>query len=40
VHSAEREFKSIIEQVAENFPKLKIVVEHISTKENAELLAS
>lgn len=40
VHDAEREFKSIIEQIAEEFPSLKIVVEHVSTKENAELIAS
>jgi dihydroorotase len=40
VHNAEREFKSIIEQIAQEFPDLKIVVEHISTKENAQLLAN
>lgn len=40
VHDAEREFKWIIEQIAEAYPNLKVIVEHISTKENADLLLS
>ena len=40
VGSAEREFRSIAEQIAINHPDLRIVIEHISTKEMANLVAS
>jgi dihydroorotase len=40
VHRAEREFRSIIERIAENHPNLDIVIEHISTKEMANLITS
>ncbi len=38
VMDREKEFTSIYEQFAINFPKLKIVMEHITTKESANLL--
>jgi dihydroorotase len=40
VHRAEREFRSLAERIAINHPKLQIVIEHISTKEMAELVLS
>ena len=38
VMDREKEFASVYEQFAKNFPKLKIVMEHITTKESATLL--
>jgi len=38
VMDREKEFSSIYEQFAKNFPNLKIVMEHITTKESANLL--
>ena len=38
VMDREKEFASVYEQFAKNFPRLKIVMEHITTKESAELL--
>ena len=38
VMDREKEFGSIYEQFATNFPKLKIVMEHITTKDSANLL--
>jgi len=38
VMDREKEFISIYEQFAINFPKLKIVMEHITTKQSADLL--
>ncbi len=38
VMDREKEFISIYEQFAINFPKLKIVMEHITTKQSANLL--
>jgi len=38
VMDREKEFASVYEQFAKNFPKLKIVMEHITTKESANLL--
>jgi len=40
VSKAEREFKDIVINIAETFPDLKIVIEHISTKEMADIIAS
>ncbi len=40
VHRAEREFRSLAERIAVNHPALTIVIEHISTREMAELVAS
>ena len=40
VHRAEREFRSLAERIAENHPNLRIVIEHISTREMADLVAS
>lgn len=40
VHRAEREFRSIIERIAENHSNLDIVIEHISTKEMSDLITS
>ena len=40
VHRAEREFQSLAERIAALYPALRIVIEHISTKEMAELVAS
>ena len=40
VHRAEREFRSLAERIAERYPALTIVIEHISTREMAELVAS
>lgn len=40
VHRAEREFSSLAEQIAQRFPALRIVIEHISTREMAELVDS
>ena len=34
----EREFLPIFEELAKNFPKLKIMIEHISSKESIDLL--
>lgn len=34
----EREFKSIYEELAQSFPKLKIIMEHVSTKEIISLV--
>ena len=39
-HDAEREFTKIIEEIAQTFPNLIIIAEHISTKENADLVGS
>ena len=39
VHRAEREFRSLAEQIASNHPSLQIVIEHISTVEMADLIA-
>ncbi len=38
VMDREKEFSSVYEQFAKNFPKLKIVMEHITTKHSASLL--
>jgi len=38
VMDREAEFASIYEMLATNFPKLKIIMEHITTKESVELL--
>ncbi len=38
VMDREEEFASVYEQFATNFPKLKIVMEHITTKHSAKLL--
>ncbi|NPA82468.1 MAG: dihydroorotase [Epsilonproteobacteria bacterium] len=38
VMDREREFLSVYEDLAKNFPKLKIVMEHITTKESVSLL--
>ena len=38
VMDREREFLSVYEQLAKDFPKLKIIMEHITTKESVELL--
>ena len=38
VMDREKEFISVYEQFAKNFPKLKIVMEHITTKESVEML--
>ena len=40
VHRAEREFRMLAERIAQRFPALKIVIEHISTREMAELVES
>lgn len=40
VHTAEKEFNSIIKQIAITFPNLVIVAEHISTKALADLVGS
>lgn len=40
VHRAEREFRSLAERIAERYPALTIVIEHISTREMAELISS
>lgn len=40
VHRAEREFQSLAERIAANHPSLEIVIEHISTREMADLIAS
>lgn len=40
VHRAEREFATLAERIAERYPSLAIVIEHISTREMAELVAS
>ena len=40
VHRAEREFQSLAERIATNHPHLQIVIEHISTREMADLIAS
>ncbi len=40
VHNAEREFQTIAEKIAQNHPNLKIVIEHISTAEMANLVGS
>lgn len=40
VHRAEREFRTLAERIAEKYPNLKIVIEHISTREMADLVAS
>ncbi len=40
VHRAEREFRTLAERIAAKFPKLKVVIEHISTREMAELVMS
>lgn len=40
VHRAEREFQSLAERIAIKFPELKIVIEHISTREMADLVLS
>jgi dihydroorotase len=38
VHRAEREFRTLAERIAEKYPKLMIVIEHISTRDMAELV--
>ncbi len=38
VMDREREFVTVYERLATDFPKLKIVMEHITTKDSAELL--
>ncbi len=38
VMDREKEFGSVYEQFAKNFPKLKIVMEHITTKHSVDLL--
>ena len=38
VMDREREFLSVYEKIAKNFPNLKIIMEHITTKESVELL--
>ena len=38
VMDREKEFTQIYEKLASNFPDLKIIMEHITTKESAELL--
>ncbi|MDX1808515.1 MAG: dihydroorotase [Sulfurospirillaceae bacterium] len=38
VMDREKEFGTIYEQFAKNFPKLKIIMEHITTKHSVELL--
>ncbi|WP_458700679.1 dihydroorotase [Sulfurospirillum sp. 1307] len=38
VMDREKEFGSVYEQFASNFPKLKIIMEHITTKESVSLL--
>ncbi len=40
VHRAEREFRTLAERIARNHPALQIVIEHISTREMAELINS
>ena len=40
VHRAEREFRTLAERIAMKFPELRIVIEHISTREMAELVGS
>ncbi len=40
VHRAEREFLTLAERIALNHPALTIIIEHISTREMAELVAS
>ncbi len=40
VHDAEREFSDIVVEIAEQFPKLKIVIEHISTFDMVEIIES
>ena len=40
VHRAEREFRTLAERIAIRFPDLQIVIEHISTRDMAELVAS
>lgn len=40
VHRAEREFRTLAERIAVRYPALTIVIEHISTREMAELVAS
>ncbi len=38
VHRAEREFRTLAERIAEKFPKLTVIIEHISTRDMAELV--
>ncbi len=38
VMDREKEFAKVYKEIAENFPKLKIVMEHITTKDSVELL--
>ena len=40
VHRAEREFCSLAERITKKFPSLTVIIEHISTREMAELVAS
>jgi dihydroorotase len=40
VHRAEREFRTLAERIAIRFPELRIVIEHISTRDMADLVAS
>lgn len=40
MHRAEREFRTLAERIAMRYPALTIVIEHISTREMAELVAS
>jgi dihydroorotase len=40
VADAEREFETIAEQIASNHPNLKVIIEHISTKDMADLIGN
>jgi dihydroorotase len=40
VHRAEREFRSLAERIAANHRDLDIVIEHISTRDMADLVMS
>lgn len=40
VHRAEREFRTLAERIAAKYPRLIVIIEHISTREMAELVAS
>jgi dihydroorotase len=40
VHRAEREFCTLAERIAAKYPRLIVIIEHISTREMAELVES
>ncbi|MDD2693855.1 MAG: amidohydrolase family protein [Candidatus Gracilibacteria bacterium] len=40
VHRAEREFRPLAERIAEKYPGLTVIIEHISTREMAELVGN